>query len=468
MALEIIDVSDANINKVISMLEGLSLLTTSFLLAERKENPANGKGFVTIPAVEDHFGTARKNSGALVIAYLPEILPSEVGAWSKYSTDKQGWIQESHQSYVNVTDSILPSIWGYPPEERFRTLGKAQSTCGILGHRRKLLSDEERAQRTPLDPDAGPFSPVWMFSPPPHADDVGIINFDLRAKTVMRQAIDYIATTKLPTFLDVCNQAAWFDNQEHLEILQTVIAFPVYDGFDIDTSDIVGHLVAIVPWAVFFQNIALKDSPPVTVVLENTCDETLAFEIEGYTAKFLAESDVHDTGFDDMVLTGAYARIEDYQSHAIEDPALRRSEEVEDMTCKYTISIYPTKSFEDAYLTTQPVWYACLVVGIFFLTSLLFIVFDRFVRKRTEKVMNVALRQNAIVSSLFPKSVQAKMMAEVDEHERLGRLGKAGIKSFLNADKGSTEGSRQSLVSNSKPIAGRCYLIDNGSAVDCA
>jgi hypothetical protein len=68
--------------------------------------------------------------------------------------------------------------------------------------------------------------------------------------------------------------------------------------------------------------------------------------------------------------------------------------------------------------------------------------------------MSVALKQNAIVSSLFPKSVQAKLMAEADQNERLGRLGKAGIKSFLSADKESGDMNKDAIAASSKPIAG--------------
>jgi hypothetical protein len=95
------------------------------------------------------------------------------------------------------------------------------------------------------------------------------------------------------------------------------------------------------------------------------------------------------------------------------------------------------------------------VLGAFFVTSLFFIVFDRFVRKRTEKVMSVALRQNAIVSSLFPRAVQAKMMAEADQNDRLSKIGKAGIKSYLNADNESGDFNNDMMAVTSKPIAGK-------------
>ena len=428
------------------MLHSLSLLTTSFLIAEHEANPDLGKGFVTIPAVEQHFGATRENSGALVIAYVPEVPPSEVDAWNQYSKEKQGWIQQSHGP-VNVTDTIMPSIWEPPPEERIRFLADGKSTCGASGGRR-LMSAEARADRTPIDSEEGPFSPVWTFSPPPLADDVSIINFNLRTKPVFQKAVDYIAANRLPTFLDVCNQAAWFDNQGHEDILQTVIAVPVFSGYDEETADVVGHLVAIIPWEVFFQDILLIDTPPLRAVLENTCDEVFTFEIKGRDANFLSEEDLHDKAYADMAIKSSFADIVHHHGNDT------RSKEIGAQACQYTISVYPTETFEREYLTNEPILFASVVIGVFFVSSLLFVIFDRFVRKRTEKVMNVAFKQNAIVSSLFPKAVQAKMMAEAEQNEKLGKLGKAGIKSFLNADKLSGEADKDALVS-SKPIAGK-------------
>jgi hypothetical protein len=469
MAHDIIDLSDGNIHRIANILQSLSLLTTTSLLDEREENPDQGRGFVTVPAVEAHFGTARQNSGAVVIAYLPTVLPSEVDAWNQYSNEKQGWIQES-LSTVNVTDSILPSIWTNSMDD-FTADG---STCGVPG-RRKLMSEEARSQRVPVEPDAGPFSPVWTFSPPPRAEDVGIVNFDFRLNPIFRNAVDYISSTKLPTFLDVCNHASLFDNHDYAgDSLQTAIAFPVFDGYDRETSNVVGHLIAIIPWVVFYQNILLHGSPPIVTVHENTCHQVFTFEIQGHEGELLAENDLHNKEFEHMVITSSYSHLDDHHefygdvggdthgdgdTHEDEhddehEHASTHSEEIDNRTCHYTIAVYPTKAFQETYVTSDPIWFAFVVLGVFFVTSLIFAVFDRFVRKRTEKVMSVALKQNAIVSSLFPKSVQAKLMAEADQNERLGRLGKAGIKSFLSADKESGDMNKDAIAASSKPIAG--------------
>jgi hypothetical protein len=359
------------------------------------------------------------------------------------------------------------------------------STCGVLVGRRKLMSEEEQEQRVPVEPDTGPFSPVWMLSPPPRPDDVGIINYDFRVNSVFRNAVDYISDSKLPTFLDVCNYASLFDKHEYGDRLQTAMVFPVFDGYDRETSNVVGNLIAIVPWDVFYRDILLQGSPPVIAVHENTCHQVFTFELHGHYGELLAEEDVHEEAFEDMVVRSSHSHLEDHgdyyedldgvndedggttaiatttnsdaRTRALEDEFYdeQESRHIDNRTCSYTIAVYPTKEFQDTHITTDPILFACMVLAVFLLTSLLFVVFDRIVRKRTEKVMSVALKQNAIVSSLFPKSVQAKLMAEADQNEKLGKLGKAGIKSFLNANTALGEPNNDATVAKSKPIAGR-------------
>ena len=87
------------------------------------------------------------------------------------------------------------------------------------------------------------------------------------------------------------------------------------------------------------------------------------------------------------------------------------------------------------------------------MTSVVFFLFDCFVRRKVDQVTKVAQKQNAIVSSLFPKDVQDKLMAETSQH---GKGGKAGIKSYLTPDQESENSLRESTVS-SKPIAGKYH-----------
>jgi hypothetical protein len=117
--------------------------------------------------------------------------------------------------------------------------------------------------------------------------------------------------------------------------------------------------------------------------------------------------------------------------------------------CVYTISAYPTQQMENNYNTQEPLWYALVILGAFLSTALFFLIFNGLVQRRQAKVMTTALKAHAILSSLFPKNIQAKMMAEVDKKHKLSNVGKAGIKTFLIG----VEKENDTKVDKSKPIA---------------
>ena len=291
-----------------------------------------------------------------------------------------------------------------------------------------------------------------------------------------RKAVDAISTTKEAAFLGTCNFAAWFDRDDHFhaDVIQTMMIFPVFDTHDHDTANIIGHLLVVVPWSIFFEGILLNDTPSMVVVVENTCGEVFSFEMIGRNAKFLAQEDSHDNAFEDMIHTDSWAHIDahstyygeesnaDHDDHGEEvNHDLDDHDDYSDATqddhddqpdegiCLYTISVYPTKSFQEEFVTMQPVTFASVVVGIFFMTSGLFFLFDCFIRRKIDQVTKVAIKQNAIVSSLFPKEVQDKLMAEAGKHD----VCKAGITSFRNADRESGDSVRE--LARSKPIAGK-------------
>ena len=449
MSHDILNLSNDHAHSVANVLHALTRLLTSYLIVEHAQNSTFGRGFVTIPDVEEQFGAARKNSGALIIAYVPDVSESELDAWNQYSKEKQGWIQKSHGTTVNVTDSILPRIW----ENQLAELG---SSCDVVGRRRQLMSDEATTDRVPVESDAGPFSPVWTMSPPPLADDVGIINFDLRGKSIWRSAIDKISTSKKAAFLNTCRFTTWFDNEEHMDTLQTTIVFPVFEGHDHEAANVVGHLIAVVPWSVFLEEIILEETPPSVLVVQNTCNEAFSFEITGLEVKFLGDDALQDKAFEDMGYTDSFAQASAHEMYY--DTKDDTGDHGVEGICLYNISVYPTQAFKDEHVSLQSVAFAAVVVAVFLVTSFLFFLFERFVRRKLERVTKVALKQNVIVSSLFPKNVQDKLLSEGVQHERMGT---AGIKNFLTAQQESGLTNRELMVS-SKPIAGKYrWMIKN-------
>ena len=89
-------------------------------------------------------------------------------------------------------------------------------------------------------------------------------------------------------------------------------------------------------------------------------------------------------------------------------------------TWQYNVTVYPTREMAKTYNTAEPIYYMLLVLFVFIFTPIVCILFDCVVQRRQEKVMTTARKQDVIVSSLFPKNIQAKIMAEVDhEHNRM-------------------------------------------------
>ena len=452
-----------------TMMEMASMESTR----NNQTTTTNPPGFMTLPDMEEHFSTARDITGALVMAYMPLIRSEHLQDWNQYSQANQGWISQSNGG--TETEPILAQIWDYSSSDdennnnnNNRRRRRSLSSCdGRRRRGRRVLGDDtghgheghgeqddvfehqdehqdEHDHRVPLQAQDGPFAPIWGVSPPPLPNNTQIINYNLLAKPIFQQAVDFVEYTRKPTFLDVCDQAQWFDNSNYSNELQTVIVHPVFADFS-DQSEIVGYLAAILPWRVFFEDILAMETEPISIVMENTCEEVFTLEIQGQNVTVVDESDQHDAKYDNMGFTETFAEFANPPQQIIEDVAGLGE------ICIYSISAYPTSKMEEAYRTKKPIWYAVVVLCVFLSTSLYFLFFDSLVKKRQNKVMATAIKQNAIVSSLFPKNIQAKMMAEVEANHTLSTVGKAGLRNFLRDDDDDKE--RERLEDKSKPIA---------------
>lgn len=396
--------------------------------------------------------------------------------------DSSTLVPEDQGQTSSGTGMVDPSLY-YGGERHHRQLsnqatnnggsgrGSDGGTCEALavspGQRRRLDGDEP-PQRIPLNAtdadypivDAGVdgeefYTPVWQISPPPDPTDTSIVNYNLLSKSIFRKAVNLLSVTKQPALLDLCNQATWFQISTFGDILQTVVVLPVFDkhpkrpNIDKGNSDggnddgdnspkIVGYWTAIIPLRVFFEQILSDGVAPIRVVLENDCNEVITFELQGPKVLLITpDGDEHYSKHSDMALDAIFAPF--VPSQAFYNVRNERGEYEETLsTCRYVVTVYPTKQMADRFLTNDPIWYTAIVLSVFIITSILFIVFDIVVQRRQDKVMTTARKQDVIVSSLFPRNFQAKILAEVDEdehhHRHLSNFGKAGLKTYLTSN----------------------------------
>jgi hypothetical protein len=147
----------------------------------------------------------------------------------------------------------------------------------------------------------------------------------------------------------------------------------------------------------------------------------------------LGEGDLHDPKYD-------VDRVTVDLASSYPNPELLRETPNH---CLVYLDIYPSDTFHETYNSSIPLIFAIVCASVFLFKAALFGMYDIIVQTRNRKVTTVAVRSNAIVSSLFPEAVKERLLADKDrENENL-----------LSDDHMSAEERDENGVFKSKPIA---------------
>ncbi|CAB9518147.1 Receptor-type guanylate cyclase gcy [Seminavis robusta] len=166
------------------------------------------------------------------------------------------------------------------------------------------------------------------------------------------------------------------------------------------------------------------------------------YYVEGSEAHAIGYGDHHDPRFDHWMRVGTFAtrNLDDGTVGGI--PV--------DQQCSYHIYVYPTQSFYDEFITTTPLHITMGIVVVFIFAIVMFLMYNRLVEKRQQKVLQKATQSTAIVASLFPKNVRDRLLAggnlEKEETDGFGIGNKSRLKGFMA---GETEGNDE----DEQPIA---------------
>lgn len=78
--------------------------------------------------------------------------------------------------------------------------------------------------------------------------------------------------------------------------------------------------------------------------------------------------------------------------------------------CPYHIKVYPSDEMRSDYVSSNPILFSMVAVSIFLFTSLVFLVYDNLTRARQQRILQSALQNSALVSSLFPTSFRDRVL----------------------------------------------------------
>ena len=178
---------------------------------------------------------------------------------------------------------------------------------------------------------------------------------------------------------------------------------PIFDSFDEETRKVVSLASIFLPWGSYFANRLPESVKGLHLVLENSCNASVTWELEGNRSIFLGNEDLHDRRYNGYRVSSAFNTYSDVE----------KAREIG--VCLYTINVYPTKTFEDQYKSNKPVISTVIVGAVFLSIVAAFLAYDTFQRKRNTKVIANAAKSNALVMSLFPQTLRNRLLGSGDK-----------------------------------------------------
>ena len=398
-----LDNSRITARNVFATIQSMSTTVTSHTLAVNATWP-----FVTVP----HYVARGQNlldlSGSFWISLCPLVKEQERFEWEQYSVEHQGWLQENMDGSINTEveqNPILPFIWERnpsPPE------GAPPFT---------------RVPDGSADPYYGPF---WQISPPTSF----VVNQNVFAIAGFHDVFDIMQKVD-STVISHISRLDWDVTNNTQDWPFSYISSPVHRTLE-EGSETVAVYSAVLPWHNYFKSAVPDGTGGIYVVIKNQYDQVITYIVDHEGPTYLGPEDLHDENFSAMELAVDFDVLQELEGTG---------------AWEYTIHAYPSEEFYETYTTSGPIYYTIVVVMVFFVTSMTFVIYDCFVRKKDVKVMDSAENTNAIVSSLFPAQVRDRLLKDANNR----RVMKNNVKSSENMTN-DFEAQKNQLL-QSKPIA---------------
>eukprot|EP00934_Nitzschia_sp_Nitz4_P003606 Nitzschia sp. Nitz4//scaffold172_size47551//36784//40556//NITZ4_007147-RA/size47551-augustus-gene-0.40-mRNA-1//1//CDS//3329538768//3596//frame0 len=385
-------------SEVDSSLSAIDSLVVSFVSLASFTNMT--WPFVLIPDAGPKFAKVQSSTGSVFTAISPIITAEDLDAWNDWSISHSSeWIDENLRLQENDPGFLGTTISAYNSAPIFTIDGISL-------------------------PDQSYYLPVWQGYPTANAYP---FNFDMVSINDFpdypweRQAI-------LSPFVNAPYRNAFYNDWlsgfigSDVDVTEPVSEwyYPIYEdaASEVSSSNLVdesAEMVGVV-WSSFYWHMMFHDILPegidgMVVVVENTCNDTATYVVNGPHVEFLGYGDGHDPAYNGMVRESTLKNLSVYSTGSRHYTGLPPS----DNSCSYSFRVYPSDDFEALYITSKPVTYTLTTVAIFIFTVVVFGIYDFIVERRQAHLVSRAVKASALVSSLFPSNVRDRLL---DRSER--------------------------------------------------
>jgi hypothetical protein len=170
-------------------------------------------------------------------------------------------------------------------------------------------------------------------------------------------------------------------------------------------------LVGVLAMSIFWRELmkeVLQTSPyGILIVVGNSCGQAMTYEVNGPSVVYVGRGDLHNSAYDDKFVESKLSKLYTFSfRYKLSYTGLPLSEDF----CPYWVRVHPSNEMRDIITSKNPGILTATAVLVFIFTSAVFIAYDVLVERRQRKVMKCAAQTSEIVSSLFPSTVQDRLM----------------------------------------------------------
>jgi class 3 adenylate cyclase len=404
----VIESTETKADRKFSALRGLSKSITSNTMSAGMSWP-----LVSIPDFEILTSEARDLSEVELIAFAPIVAKEEKSSWEAFAVKSQGWIQEGLE---------------------IQGLGDVSS--GEIADQLYPFSEEVDMTEEPEV-----FVPLWQIGRAP--TNSSIVMMDLNTHPSFKRMfsdvldIEHVLLSEVVDLDFLIEFSTGTDDRGKQP--RSYILTPVFGSFQ-DDATVVGFVIAVLPWKTFFSDIFPEGTDGLVVDVKDSCGSRFTYSMFGPRAEYFGQGALPDPKFEYIRQSSSFAENARYGG------------EFNAAHCEYTLNVYPSSTYRESFANKDPLMFALIVVGIVFVTAVLFAVYDNMVERRQDTVLAAAKRTTDIIGSLFPKEVASRLIEEAKQKD-LGRKGtgtKSQLKDFLSD--GSARETGESAF-KTKPIA---------------
>lgn len=388
--------------------------------------------FVTVPNFALKASKVQKPSKAIHMATKILVSYQEAEEWKEYAANHDDWIQNSLDIQENLDDWRFPIIREY--NVSYDLVGNTIDE--VITEPFPYYNNTHLVQWQQAPIITGPANPI------PYNRDLWAIENNVMANlmcieekkaTMSGEFWGIVSNASDPVEAYIADLAAQWGA---LHLPSDLVArsrepsfsmnYPMIDSIDRVQTDITNEdqrVVGVTTFVYFFfyflEGILPSKTKGIRIVVENECgNQTFTYQIDGPDAVYLGQWDLHEVKFDHLVHKATMGElVSSSTTQLIANIGTLKASSYSglplmDDFCPKTLYVYPSSVTEEEYRTYKPALFASVAALIFIFTSLVFVSYDWYVRRRQDLLQRKAAASGAIVNSLFPEQVRDKLYEE--------------------------------------------------------